>query len=136
MELNPILHVVAAIFVSDSKVLACRRAAHKSAAGKWEFPGGKVEIGESSNEALVREIAEELGVRIRVLEHFDISETHIDGQLIRLETALCHLEGAELKSSTDHDSYIWVGAVEALKLDWAKPDLPALSNLIQQGLII
>ena len=56
------LEVVAAVFVRDSTVLACRRAPGKTAAGKWEFPGGKVDDDETSEAALVREIHEELGI--------------------------------------------------------------------------
>ena len=55
------MRVVAAIIESNGELLACRRASHKSLAGKWEFPGGKVEPGETEQQALVREIREELG---------------------------------------------------------------------------
>ena len=60
------LTVVAAVFCSDDKVLCLRRAAGRSMAGLWEFPGGKVERGEALPEALVREIKEELQVDITV----------------------------------------------------------------------
>jgi len=60
------LTVVAAVFCRDDKVLCLRRAAGRSMAGLWEFPGGKVERGESLPEALVREINEELQVDITV----------------------------------------------------------------------
>jgi 8-oxo-dGTP diphosphatase len=58
--------VVAAIIVHDSRVLICQRRRDKSFPLKWEFPGGKVEAGESLTDALTREITEELGVPIKV----------------------------------------------------------------------
>lgn len=63
------LEVVAAVFVCDGNVLACRRAPGKSAAGKWEFPGGKIDDDdETPKAALVREIQEELGISISVVD--------------------------------------------------------------------
>jgi 8-oxo-dGTP diphosphatase len=58
--------VVAAIIAKDSRLLICQRRRDKTFPLKWEFPGGKVEAGESETEALTREILEELGVRIEV----------------------------------------------------------------------
>ena len=58
--------IVAAAIVHDGRVLACERAAPPEVAGRWEFPGGKVEPGETDAQALARECAEELGVRVAV----------------------------------------------------------------------
>ena len=60
------LEVVAALIARDDKYLICRRAAHKSNGGLWEFPGGKIEAGESPEQALFRECAEELAVQLQV----------------------------------------------------------------------
>jgi len=59
----PRIEVVAAVFYRDGEVLACKRAPGKSAAGKWEFPGGKIDDGEAPERALIREIQEELASR-------------------------------------------------------------------------
>ena len=77
METSNPIHVVAAIFTKGEKVLACRRAPHKSSPGLWEFPGGKVEAGESSFAALEREIKEELGFECKPSETFDVSITKV-----------------------------------------------------------
>lgn len=63
--------VVAAIIVQDSRILICQRRADKTFPLKWEFPGGKVELGESLTVALAREITEELGVQIEVGREVD-----------------------------------------------------------------
>jgi 8-oxo-dGTP diphosphatase len=133
-ELNP-LHVVAAIVIRGNQVLACRRAIHNALAGFWEFPGGKVNPGENSNDALEREINEELGIGCIAIEHFDTSDTTVGEIVIRLETLICQIDNADSMSSTDHDSFVWVGATGAAALDWAPPDIPALSKLIRLGII-
>lgn len=129
------LHVVGAIIVLESKVLACRRARHKTSPGKWEFPGGKVEPGESSHSALEREIMEELSLDCQPVRTYDISETEVGGAVIRLETILCRLSEVGKLNSSDHDQFTWVSALEAEKLDWATPDLPAVGRLIRDGII-
>lgn len=91
MQENPPLHVVAAIIVADSKVLACRRASHKAAAGLWEFPGGKVDPGEDAHAALIREIKEELALDCETIHTFDVSDTLVGTQIIRLETIICKI---------------------------------------------
>ena len=68
--------VVAGILERDGEILACQRRADQDHAGKWEFPGGKVEAGESPSEALRRELAEELAIEATIgdeLERYDFS---------------------------------------------------------------
>jgi 8-oxo-dGTP diphosphatase len=123
------LHVVAAIIVDDSKALACRRAPHKAAGGKWEFPGGKVEPGENSKQALMREIAEELSIECNAIKSFDTSDTQVGSSLIRLETIICTVGKLGSLSSTDHDDFAWITSADIRQLDWAAPDLPAVALL-------
>ena len=85
--------MVGAAIVRDGRVLAARRTAPASAAGRWEFPGGKVEPGETEAESLVREIDEELGVRITV-ERWLEGEQPI-GERYVLRVALASLDGGE-----------------------------------------
>jgi 8-oxo-dGTP diphosphatase len=130
-----VVHVVAAVVIADGKLLACRRAAHKSSGGKWEFPGGKVETGESSTEALKREIREELGLEMQPGTRLDITDTEIDGFCIRLETILCPLDVPFDVTSSDHDLFAWVLPQEMMALDWALPDLPAVALLADGDLV-
>jgi 8-oxo-dGTP diphosphatase len=129
------LHVVAAIFLYKNRVLAFRRASQKPQGGLWEFPGGKVEAGEAPIDALKREIFEELGFECVVLRVFDTSETVVEGKIIRLETFVCEAPKPQGLQSQDHDDFRFVSSSEASRLDWAKPDLPALIRLSTEGLI-
>ena len=109
--------VVAAIIQDEhGNYLACKRAHHKQAAGKWEFPGGKPEDGESLENALVREIDEELGVQIKVVRQFDRTTT---GE-IDLVCFVAELNGEKPSQSTDHSELRWVPENELSKLDWAE----------------
>lgn len=121
-----IQRVVAAIITHDSRYLVARRAPHKSLAGKWEFPGGKPEPGESDEVALVREIREELGIEIRVVRHFDTSVT---GD-IELACYVSELVGPEPSKSTDHDELRWLKEDELSGLDWSEADKPALKRIL------
>ena len=122
----PLIDVVAAVIVHDGRVLACRRAPGKNAAGLWEFPGGKVEPGESAEEALVREIREELGVGI-LLDHELVSAEH---DSIRLTCWFARLDGGGIPTqSTDHDDVRWMLPAHLSTLTWAPADLPAVQKL-------
>lgn len=121
------------MIASSGRVLACRRAPGKDAAGTWEFPGGKVETGESPQDALVREIREELGVGIRVGALLDRSVTAVGTRLIALSCYDAELVDARPEASTDHDRMEWVRIPELAALDWASPDLPAVQRLLARG---
>jgi len=123
------IQVVAAIIRFGHEYLVCRRAPHKSSPGKWEFPGGKVEPGESPEVALAREIVEELGVAIFIDQHFDSWLTQTPGGLIQLDCFLATAQ--EMPSlSTDHDVLELATADNLDSYDWAKPDIHAVDKLI------
>jgi 8-oxo-dGTP diphosphatase len=125
MSAPPPIDVVAAVIQDGEEFLVCRRRLGKAAAGKWEFPGGKVEAGETPAEALVREIREELGVGIRVTGHLS---TDVTGR-IRLICLRAELDGGRPVTSTDHDALEWVARDGLIDLDWADPDRPAVALL-------
>lgn len=117
--------VVGAAIIRDGRVLACRRTSPPAAAGLWEFPGGKVEPGESPEVAVIREIAEELHLAIDVTGWLDgassISTTH------QLVVATATTLGRP--QPTEHDAVTWLGADELDDVDWLEPDLPFLWQL-------
>ncbi|MBU8579767.1 (deoxy)nucleoside triphosphate pyrophosphohydrolase [Brevibacterium luteolum] len=124
---DPII-VVGAIFSRGEQILACRRAPHKAAAGKWEFPGGKVEDGEQPQAALARELNEELGISAEVGELLVRETTPTSGAAIDL--ACYWVTAAEAPvASADHDALVWVDREQIASLDWAEPDLPAVELL-------
>lgn len=122
----PIIVVAAIIQDELGNYLCCKRAEHKQSAGKWEFPGGKPEADEALEAALVREIKEELNVDVTVLRQFDRT---ITGE-IDLVCFAAELTGEKPTTSTDHSELRWVPESELSKLDWARPDLPALQKLL------
>ena len=117
--------VVAAVIVRGDTVLACRRAAHKDAAGRWEFPGGKVEAGETPGEALARELREELGIDVRVGALLDRTVTGA----VDLACYAAALDGSPPAGSTDHDALEWVRPDGLGGRDWADADLPMVAVL-------
>lgn len=129
MPTPPALHVVAAVIADGDRVLACRRAPGRDAAGRWEFPGGKVEPGEAPEAALAREILEELGVPVQVRELLDRTVTHGGARSIDLACYWAELTGPAPERSTDHDALRWVERERLHELDWADADLAAVGAL-------
>jgi 8-oxo-dGTP diphosphatase len=118
--------VVGAAIVRDGQVLAARRTAPAPAAGRWEFPGGKVEAGETPDRALVREIAEELGVVI-VVRRWLTGAAPI-GTAYELTVALAEIVDGE-PAPAEHDRVRWLSAAELDDVDWLDPDRPFLPEL-------
>ncbi len=118
--------MVGAAIVRDGRVLAARRTFPAEAAGRWEFPGGKVEPGESPDAALVREVAEELSCAIEVTawlpDEVAIGDRHV------LTVALARLVAGE-PAPHEHDQVRWLGADELEAVDWLDADRPFLAAL-------
>lgn len=133
MTRSPVIEVVAAVIERDGKFLACRRRPEKAAGGKWEFPGGKLEKGETQAQALVREIQEELDSEIEVTDAFRTDDTIVGANTIRLICLRARIVGAPPKSSLDHDELRWVSREELDSLDWAAPDLTAVRQLVEES---
>lgn len=132
VKVTQMVQVVAAIISDGVRILACRRASHKAAAGKWEFPGGKVEPGELPHEAIMREIYEELGAEIDVRGLLLREKTEVDGEVIDLTFFGATFRGHLPVLSTDHDELRWLPVDQIERLDWALPDLPAVRWLQAQ----
>lgn len=127
------LEVVAAAILDDGLLFACRRAPGKAAAGRWEFPGGKVEAGENPRAALERELLEELDVQVEVGVLLDRSQTSVGDIIIDLATYEVRLLGRRPTHSTDHDQLGWFALEELPNLDWATPDLPAVAAVVNRS---
>ncbi|CAN5550735.1 hypothetical protein BH10ACT10_BH10ACT10_26150 [soil metagenome] len=118
--------VVGAALVRHGRVLATRRTHPEPAAGRWEFPGGKVEPGESPQDAVVREVREELGCEVVVTGLLEGSQPIKPGYT--LQVALVELVDGE-PVPHEHDAMRWLGPEELDEVDWLEPDLPFLDQL-------
>jgi 8-oxo-dGTP diphosphatase len=103
-------------------ILACRRIAERG--GGWEFPGGKVEPGESYEAALKRELREELGIEVTVGAAVAVAEIPEVG--LRLRTFEVTLTGPRPSRSTDHDRLMWLSVEDLDALNWLDADLPTV----------
>ncbi len=117
------IEVVCAVIEREGRFLACQRPHGKCEGGKWEFPGGKIEEGESAEAALIREIDEELGCAIIVgKEMISVYHENICLRPFRVEM----VEEPELK---EHLAMRWLRRSEFGELDWAAADIPILKQL-------
>jgi 8-oxo-dGTP diphosphatase len=117
-----VLVVVGAAIVRAGRVLAARRSAPAAVEGGWEFPGGKVEPGESDVDALVRECREELGVDIRVGPLLGVGAP--GGVMLRVYRT--SLAAGEPRPLQDHDELRWLVADELDTVAWLPADRPLL----------
>jgi 8-oxo-dGTP diphosphatase len=120
--------IVAAIIVTDGRVLACQRSAPPEVAGKWEFPGGKVEPGETDAEALARECAEELGVRVDVGPRVGPDVPLAHGRAVLRVYAVRLLDG-DRPRALEHTAMRWLSADELHDVVWLPADRPIVAEL-------
>ncbi len=120
------LVVVGAAVVHEGRVLTARRTTPPEAAGRWEFPGGKVEPDETPEAALVREVREELGCDIEVVAWLT-GEADL-GRCRVLRVALARLVGGE-PVPVEHDAVAWLRADEIGDVAWLDSDRPFLAQV-------
>lgn len=120
--------MVCALIEREGRVLIAQRPPHKHLPLKWEFPGGKVEPGESVEAAIVREIQEELGCRIVVTRPLPRS-THAYAVVIEMIPFVCRLAPDSPEPHTlEHLDLRWVTLVELPAFDLAPADLPVVKS--------
>jgi 8-oxo-dGTP diphosphatase len=117
------IHVTCAIIERDGLVLAARRSATMSMPLKWEFPGGKVDVGESLEECLSRELAEELGIHVKIGRALSPTTYRYPLFMITLYPFICVIASGQL-TLHEHAELIWVPPWELHALDWAEADIP------------
>lgn len=124
------IDVVAGLILEPSgQLLACRRPMGKHLGGKWEFPGGKIEAGESPEAALIRELEEELGITVE--SHQPLTPViHDYGRgPIRLMPFTCFIIKGNPQAH-EHSELRWCSREDLPGLDWAAADLPILNEFL------
>ena len=128
-EIIKMIDVTAAILVKDAKVLIAKRKSSDKLPDKWEFPGGKVEAGETPPECLKREMQEEFGIDVFVGKFLGESVYHYHHGSIRLLAYLVRWQAGNL-SLKDHADYAWVTYDRLEEFDFSPADLPFVERLI------
>ncbi|HET6209099.1 MAG TPA: NUDIX domain-containing protein, partial [Jatrophihabitans sp.] len=124
------LLIVAAAIVADRQVLVARRAQPARLAGRWEFPGGKLERGETPQRGLVRECAEELGCQILVQGELARGQLDDRTTLVLLRAALA--AGSPAPAALEHSELRWVRAAEFDELEWVDTNRQFLPDVTAQ----
>jgi len=130
---KPTIDVAAALFIKDKKVLATQRG-YGNYKGWWEFPGGKIEAGEKAEDALVREISEELDAQVNVKTLFDSSEYEYEEFHVRLKCFLCQTPHKDFRFK-EHMSAKWLDKQDVHSVKWLGADLPVLEKLILKDIL-
>ena len=120
--------VTAAIILKDHRILIAQRALGQNLAGKWEFPGGKIEPGETRQECLKREIREELDVDIEVSDFFGESIYAYHSGTIKLMAFWCKWISGEFTLKV-HSKLAWVNCNELDLYDFSPADIPLVEKL-------
>ena len=125
-----IVEVVAALMIQKGKLFAAQRNPLQSHGGCWEFPGGKVEPGETHREALARELFEELGIKAYPAEFLATRDTESPDRLIRVHLYRTLIETTEFKP-TEHSDMGWFALDEARKLNWTQADAAFIDKVAE-----
>jgi 8-oxo-dGTP diphosphatase len=123
--------VVAAVIEHNEKYLCVQRGINKYdyISKKWEFPGGKIEVDESPEDAIIREIQEELNLDISDLKFLITVEHSYPDFHLTMHTFLCKSDHSS-PTLTEHLQYEWHDSTDMNHLDWAAADLPIVEKLL------
>jgi 8-oxo-dGTP diphosphatase len=127
---NKIIDVSCALIIgTNDKLLVAQRSISMSLPLKWEFPGGKIEESETAEVCLIREIEEELNIRIEIIKKLDPVTHNYPSMAINLMPFICKWVFGEI-TLKEHSNYGWLNFHELLDLDWAEADIPVLKNYL------
>lgn len=121
--------VVGGVIARDGKILAARRGPGRAMAGYWEFPGGKIDPGERPEDALGRELFEELTLKVSVGEAITTTAYDYDFGTVVLSTYWCTIVAGE-PTMTEHSDLRWVERDSLASLTWAPADIPAVEAIV------
>ncbi|MGV9786459.1 (deoxy)nucleoside triphosphate pyrophosphohydrolase [Streptomyces sp. NPDC003435] len=121
--------VVGAALLDGDRLLAARRSAPPELAGRWELPGGKVEPGERPDDALVRELREELGVDAEAVERVPGQWPLKSPYVLWVWTARLRPGSPEPEALEDHDELRWLTPDRLWEVPWLDQDVPAVREI-------
>lgn len=122
------LFVVAGAIIKDGKVFAAQRGASGKTAFKWEFPGGKINPGETPEQALARELVEELSINVKVHELIYSVVDEYEDVILHIDTYKCSLISGE-PTLSEHINMAWSDKNELDKLNFSPADAPVLEKI-------
>ena len=122
-----VVRVPCAVIEHDGKVLAGQRSAALSFPLQWEFPGGKLEKGETDEQALFREIMEELNVAVEIVDKLPETSKDQGWREIVLVPFVCKVDTTDF-ILTEHEQIRWLDAEDLPTLDWTEADLNVIQN--------
>lgn len=123
------IKVVCGLIFNDNKIFICRRKPEKSLGGFWEFPGGKVELNESYENCLKRELIEELEMTVEVLGHYKTIYHQYEKFNIELIAYKCNFISSNF-TMLDHDRYEWINIIDLIQWELAPADIPIAESLM------
>ena len=128
----PIVNVVGAAITKDGKYLIAKRSAKQGLENKYEFPGGKIEDGETPEGALKRELQEELKINVNVIKLIDTSTNYTSSRdkIINLAVYECVIVDDSEPDPQEEQEVIWTDVDEFENLDWANNDVPIAQTII------
>lgn len=122
------LEVTAAIIRRDGKILICQRPANKNCGLLWEFPGGKIEAGETGEQCIIRECQEELSVTLSVERKLTDIVFESPDRTVHLHFYICEIAAGSL-ILTEHNNLAWVDNVEILDYNFCPADKKMLDKI-------
>ena len=132
---KPRLEVVGALlFDSQGRILACRRPPDDVWSGWWEFPGGKIDVGESEEEALRREISEELGVKVNPNRRVAFVKHEYEDRFVNLYIWDCGIVDPQSVDPKEHDLISWLDQSSLNSVKWLPADEPLIEEWMKSGI--
>ena len=130
-----LIKVTCAIILDKGKVLAALRSRQMCQSWKWEFPGGKIDEGETAEECVRREIDEELSVQISIHHKLTPVVHSYPDKTIELIPFVCSITDGEL-NAVEHEKVSWFSPDELSSLNWADADLPVMQEFLEKHSVL
>jgi 8-oxo-dGTP diphosphatase len=132
MLYKPSIQVAAGIFLSDQGFLAMKRGENEPKAGKWEFPGGTIEVNETPEDALLRELNEELSIEANIIKKAGVWQHNYPFLHVEIHGFLVESSNLGNLQLSVHSEMKWISSEVDLNLDWLEADIPIVQDLLKQ----